>query len=253
MKVMFSALFVGWLVSLAALGQEKEPKLPDPFAAASKDNAPKNISVQLELIEMTHKDLTRLLMEHKPKSSDATSLRMKVQEMVDKNVAKIIETQMVVSKVGLKTSSASKQETIYPTDYQFSENKEKADKEFKSTDGIPVCFGNPTAFETRNVGISFEVEAYISENDKFIDVRFLSNFVWQSENTILREGKDQLGNPFKVTMPNFYVIDIDTSVSVVSGQFFLAGVVSPKDAKGQLDSEKKVMAFLKCDALSVVP
>jgi hypothetical protein len=158
MKVIFAALFFGWLVSFSAFGQENEAKLPDPFAAASKDSAPKNISVQLELIEISHKDLTRLLMEHKPKSADATALRMKVQEMVDKNVAKTIDTQMVVSKVGLKTSSASKQETIYPTDYQFAENKEKADKEFKSSDGIPVCFGNPTAFEIRNVGTSIESE-----------------------------------------------------------------------------------------------
>jgi hypothetical protein len=79
---------------------------------------------------------------------------------------------MVVSKVDLKTSSASKQEIIYPTDYQFAENKEKADNEFKFSDGIPVCFGNPTAFETRNEGTSIKAEAYINDNDKFMDVRF---------------------------------------------------------------------------------
>lgn len=253
MKVIFTALIVGCLGLFSAFGQEKELKIADPFAGGSDQSAPKNISVQLELIELSHKDLTGLLMEHKPKSFDATSLRMKVQEMVDKNVAKIIETQMVISKPGLKTSSNSTQETIYPADYQFSDNKEKGDNESESSDSMPVNSGNPDVFETRNVGISFDVEASIGEDAEFIDVRFLSKRVWQSENTILREGKDILGNPFKITVPNFYVIEIDTSMAVVSGQYCLAGLVTPKDAKGLLDSERKVMAFLKCDVLSVIP
>jgi hypothetical protein len=178
MKVIFATLFVGWLVSLSAFGQEKESNVADPFAAGSKDSALKNISVQLEYIEMSHKDLTRLLMERKPTSSDATALRMKVQEMVDKNVAKVMETKLVTSISGLKTSTLSKREAIYQTEFQFFGNGNNDTKEMKPADGLPVGSGNPVAFETRQVGISFQVEPTICENDKFIDVRFRSDFVW---------------------------------------------------------------------------
>lgn len=42
-------------------------------------NAPKLIRVQVEFIEMAHKDLTRLMMDDKSETADATALRMKVQ------------------------------------------------------------------------------------------------------------------------------------------------------------------------------
>ena len=252
MKVIFGSLVVVWLVIINAIGQEKEIKIADPFAAASKASTPKNISVQLEYIEMSHKDLTRLLMEHKPTTSDATALRLKVQEMVDKDLAKVMETQMVSSRSGQKSSSESIKEFVYPIEYNFSYTP-SAENLPEPQDKPVVPFGIPSSYETRNTGSTFEVEPYLSEDHKFIDVRIFSHCVWLTGENIWCELKDNLGNVFKNITPDFYVIKVDTSMTVVSGQYFLAGILSPKDAKGQLDPERKVMAFLKCDALTVVP
>jgi hypothetical protein len=252
MKVIFAALFVGWLVSLSAFGQEKEAKIPDPFAAASKDSTPKNISVQLELIEMSHKDLTRLLMEHKFKSADASALRMKVQEMVEKDLAKVMETKMVTNRSGQISNTESIREFVYPVDYDLSPTPSVEG----STDPLnhPVTpFGIPNCYETRNTGSTFEVVTNLGEDNKIIDVKIVSQQVWHTGENIWCELKDKIGNVYKNTSQDFYKIGIDTSVTVVSGQYFLLGVVSPKDAKGKLDSERKVMAFLKCDVLSVAP
>lgn len=251
MKVIFATLFVGWLVSLSALGQEKEAKVADPFAAGAKDGTPKNISVQLEYIEMSHKDLTRLLMEYKPTSSDATVLRKKVQEAVDKDQAKVIETQLISSKADRRASAQSFNEFVYPIEYEPPGGL--LNEEMLKADEYPFIMALPSGFETRNVGSSLEAEPFLTSDSKMIDVKFISKYLWHSGDNIWHESKDSEGNVCKTTTPNFYLIDIDTSATVVSGQFFLAGVVSPKDVKGQVDSERKVMAFLKCDALPVVP
>ncbi len=252
MKVIFATLFIGWLGFVSAFGQEKDAKVADPFVADPDASAPKNISVQLEYIEMSHKDLTRLLMEYKPRTSDATALRMKVQEMVEKDVAKVMETKMVINRSGQISNTESIREFVYPVDYDLSPTPSIEG----STEPLnhPVTpFGIPNSYETRNTGSTFEVVTNLGEDNKIIDVRIVSQQVWHSGENIWSELKDKIGNVYKNTSQDFYKIGIDTSVTVVSGQYFLLGVVSPKDAKGKVDSERKVMAFLKCDVLSVAP
>jgi hypothetical protein len=246
MKVIFAALFFGWMMGLSAFGQEKNAKVADP------DTSPlKNVSVQLEYIDVPHKDLTRLLMEHKPTTSDATALRMKVQEMVEKDTAKVMETKIMTVRYGQKASNESHNELCYPIDFDPPGHDFVMPAPEK--DGFRFTNAMPTAWETRNIGSSLEVEANLAGNSKLVDVRINANYTWHTSDSILYESKDSFGNIYKTTSPNIYKLGIETSATVVTGQYFLAGVVSPKDAKGQVDSERKIMLFLKCDALSVVP
>ena len=86
---------------------------------------------------------------------------------------------------------------------------------------------------------------------KLIDIRFAPELIWHTGNTTWREGKDALGNPIKEAMPDFYVLRLQTALTCISGQYMLAGVVSPKDNKGEVDMTRKVMVFVKCDVLVV--
>lgn len=263
MKVICTALFVGLMGGLT----HAQEKVPPAFEKSNSDNqeqvieeidlfdpsigAPKNVRVQMEYIDVSQKDLTRLMMEDKSTTTDAKSLRMKVQELVDKDVAKIIDTQMVISRSGQKSTTESIQEVIYPTEY--NPPNLNLDDESKDSKVMPVTVGDPVAFETRNAGSTFEVEPTISEDDKIVDIRILAQQVWFTGNTIWYEAKDQLGNVNKKSMPDFYKVGINTCMTVISGQYLLAAIVSPKDVKGQVDPERKVMAFLKCDVLSAIP
>lgn len=263
MKVILAPLFVVLMAGSLVFGEE----VPPAFEKSDKDqveqiedgedlfdpaiNAPKNIRVQLEYIDVSEKDLTRLMMEDKSTTTDAKALRMKVQEMVDKGEAKFIDTNMVISRSGMKSTTESIKETIYPTEYNPPHID--VDVESKDSKAIPVSIGDPVAFETRNVGITFEVEPTIGVDEKIVDVRILSQQVWYTGDRIWHEVKDQLGNVNRESMPNFYKVSIDTSMIVITGQYLLAAVVSPKDVNGQVDPERKVMAFLKCDVLSAVP
>ncbi len=52
-------------------------------------------------------------------------------------------------------------------------------------------------------------------------------------------------------MPDFYALHLNTSIYSKNGHYALAGVLSPKDAKGETDFTRKLLVFVKCDILIV--
>ena len=228
---------------------DEEPDLMD-----SEHGHPTQVQVQVEYLEMSHEALTKLLFLAKPKSSDATKLREQVQDMVSKNEAKVLETQIASARSGQKASSESIHEFIYPTEYappQFPDHSGSdagnAPKNFPEWSPSPT----PTSFETRNLGATLEIEPTISEDNRIIDLRFVPELVWHTGNVTWQDGKDKFGNPFKVEMPDFYTIRLSTALTLINGQYALAGVVSPKNEKGDTDMTRKVMVFVKGDVIVV--
>lgn len=239
----------------AATPEETDGSAPyDPFDPDI--HAPKQVQVQVEFVEMPHEVLTTLLFLAKPKSADATNLRQQVQELVAKKEAKVLETQIVVAKSGQKATTEVIHEFIYPTEFtpMTQQERDKQAQLIKEGSLVPtVCFSpaTPTAFETRNVGCTLEIEPTIDASDKLIDLRFVPEILWHTGNTVWHEGKDPAGNPFKQSLPNFFTIRLNTALTCLSGQYTLAAAVSPKDAKGEADMTRKVMIFVKCDILAV--
>lgn len=229
-------------------GDAEEPDIFDPDA-----NAPKQLQVQVEFVEMSHEALTKLLFLAKPKSADATELRKQVQDMVSKNEAKVLETQIIISRSGQKATSESIHEFIYPTEYEITSMDEKAKEAMQKAmlSSFPVGPAVPTAFETRNIGSALEIEPTLGEDNRTIDLRFLPEISYHTGNTVWHEGKDTNANPFKIAMPDFHILRISTAITCINGQYMLAGVISPKDAKGETDMTRKVMVFVKCDVLAV--
>ncbi|MDP4625667.1 MAG: hypothetical protein NWT08_11080 [Akkermansiaceae bacterium] len=227
--------------------------LVDPFDPLY--SAGNMIRVQTEFIEMGHKDLTRLMMEDKSKTSDATDLRMKVQDMVDEDKAKVIDTQMAIARSGHKALSQSRSEYIYPTEYEPFEFDVKSLEKSEKDKSLTLRFGpaTPTAFETRNLGGCLEIEPTLSDDAQVVDLRLLPELTWHTGETVWSEFKDGLGNIHKISMPEFYTLEVNTAVTMIAGQYCLIGITSPKDAEGQMNPEKKVMVFVKCDVLPVVP
>lgn len=210
---------------------------------------PKQVQIQVEFVELSHEAVTKLLFLSKPRSSDATGLRIKVQEMVSKNEAKVIETQLITAKSGQKATTEAIHEFIYPTEYEgVAPPGESKDSSQKSKS---VSAPLPTAFDTRNLGSTLEVEPTISSEDKIIDLRFVPEITYHTGDTVWQEGKDATGSNYKVKMPDMYSIRLNTALSFVPGKYALAGLLSPKDAKGDTDMTRKVMVFVKCDVLTV--
>jgi len=232
-----------------------KPEMPsekkvDPFVQPVKTGDPLMVQVQVEFIEMSHESLTKLLFLSTPKTMDATPLRKQVQDMVGKNEARVMETQIVLSKSGAKATTESIHEYIYPSEYEppsFAPADDAAQGPKHTKDFLgPIA----TAFETKNLGSTLEIEPTLAANEKTIDLRLAPEFIWHTGDNLFWEGKDSVGNTGKVQMPVFYCIRFNAGISCVPGQYTLAAVLSPKNTKGELDETRKVMVFVKCDVLA---
>lgn len=226
---------------------------PDPFDPDL--DAPKLIQVQVEYVEIPHETLTKLLFLAKPASADATPLRQQVQDLVAKNEAKVLETQLVVAKPVQKATAEAVHEFIYPTEADIPDispyNPDGTKQQFPVPLPTPVLPFVPNSFDTRRIGSTLEVEPNITEEDQTIDLRFEPELTWHTGNTIWVELKDQQGNVHKIQTPDFYTLHLNTSIYSKNGQYTLAGVLSPKDAKGEVDYTRKILVFVKCDILIV--
>jgi len=247
------ALCVSVLMTCSlSLAQETD----DPFAGSdesAKASAPKVVRVQLEYIEMLKGDLTRLLMEEKAESADATALRMKVQALVDKQEAEVIDTQLVVSRSGAKATSESRHEFIFPASYEpprlISHPPPPPDRSWPAV--IRRNQGIPTAFETRYLGSNLEVQATATGGARVVDFVVSSTFTWHTGDTVWREWKGMDDANLSIRMPAFYAVEVSTTGVCISGKYALLSVVAPKNAKGELNTARKVMVFVKCDVLEV--
>jgi len=152
-----------------------------------------------------------------------------------KNVERM-ETPSIIARSGEKATLFNGREMIYPTEYEPPELP--ASVGAASESGVfPVTPANPTAFETRLVGVSLEAEATISEDKNYIDVRIesdVSNFdgFINYGSPITSSTVDAIGNPVPVVitenailMPIFRTIPLNTAVTVRDGAtFVIAGL-----------------------------
>lgn len=192
-------------------------------------------------------------MQDKSTTADATALRMAVQKLVDEDIAKVIDTQIVVGKSSQRSKVNSHLEFIYPTEYEPPGTDDKPAGFAAAIPSFPHNPATPTAFETRNLGSSLDSEPTLGNDAALVSLRLQSEINSYSGNTVWSEARDASGNVFEVAMPDFYVMATNTSIDCISGQYVFTAVVSPKNAEGQLDPDRKVMVFVKCDVLPVMP
>jgi general secretion pathway protein D len=88
----------------------------------------------------------------------------------------------VTARSGQKATIEIIREFIYPTEYEPPEIPTSVGSTGDSLGGggatsIPVTPATPTAFETRNTGVTLEIEPTIGENDFMIDLRFVPEIV----------------------------------------------------------------------------
>ncbi|SHI42440.1 hypothetical protein SAMN02745181_0091 [Rubritalea squalenifaciens DSM 18772] len=224
----------------------------DPTGEEAERYMPKVIQVQVEYIEVPQETVLELLYGEK-KSANDSKLRDELQKLLKEGKATMMESQMVVSRSGERASAESIREYIYPTEYEPAEVPNKVDASGEKTgEGVrKMATGpTPTAFETRNLGSTLEVEPTLSESAKIIDLWFAPELVWHVKNEVWAEWRDDRGNA-DVKMPIMYTLRVNTGLTMVAGRYHLACCLSPKDKDGFPDPTRKVMMFVKADVLKV--
>lgn len=226
----------------------------DPTGRQAEATLPRHVRTQVEYIEMSLEQMTELMQDEAATQND-TALRKRVAEWVKSKKAKIIETQMVIARSGEKATSESIREYIYPTEYEPSEIPNEVHLHNEDGDSkVPnkeIATGpTPTAFETRNLGATLEVEPTLTDDNLYIDLRLAPEIVYHVENMKWATWKDKHGQS-DIMMPIMYSLRVNTALTLANGRPSLVAALSPKDEKGVTDFSRKVLVFVQCDIIVV--
>jgi type II secretory pathway component GspD/PulD (secretin) len=202
----------------------------------------KQLFIILEMIEVNHTDFSEWLLSNQMEQ-DATGLRRTVQEWVREGRGTILETTTVMARSGQRSKVESIDEYIYPTEYDPPE----IPNEVTLSDGAtaPITGVTPTAFATRNLGVTLEVDPILSADETTIDLNLTPERVelagfseWSSEKI------DEL---FKTTQPTFHTMKTTTQVAVVDGGYVLLGTTRPLHPAIPERTDALVLNFVRVD------
>ena len=255
-KTLIITAFSAFSVSILH-GQDKKAdpyRSGEPTPATVVDELPKNISICYETFSLPLAMAAKIQREQ---LSDSDLYKL-ILAAVEKEEARQESFTVLRAKSGNKAATESVSEEIYATEFEPPEvptsvgvsimpAKEKdapsptpdASK-LKDAADIDSCAGlktpaTPTAFESRNVGNTLEVESTLSEDNKTIDLRLAPEHV-----TLVGQSTNGQGLS-KTEMPIFEAQRISTSASFLIGQPFLLGTVSrPPNSKVDPNSATRV-------------
>lgn len=212
---------------------------------SGEQEQPKQIRVSLQFIEVPHATLTELLNDLE-KSGQA--LHDKAFALLKEGKAKLMDTCMMVCRSGQKASLESIREEIYPTEYSPPGlGCGGSTRHLPSDPPMNPSFRAPTAFDTRNTGVTFEVEATLSSPET-IDLRLSPALVTRLRLETWMEHMDQWGDG-SMRAPIFETLRFTTSISVESGRFELVSVLTPKANAPVPAVSRKILVFVRADIL----
>lgn len=176
--------------------------------------------------------------------------------LAQKKGTDLMTAPSVTARSGQKATIEVIREFIYPTEY---EPPELPNSVGTTSGGIlgggggglggggggsfPVTPATPTAFETKNTGVTLEIEPTIGENDFVIDLRFLPEIVEfegfiNYGSPIQSPGQDILGNAVnavitenRIEMPVFSKRSVNTSLTIYDGYTVAVGGLMREDVQ----------------------
>ncbi len=246
-KTLIIASFL--IASLHAQEKPADPYRPSKATAempaaeepAAEEVEPLNISICYEAFSLPLAMAAELQREQLP---DPALYAKMVAGLGDEFIRQEI-MQVIRTKSGNKASTQSISQHIYATEYQSGKisnsgadtpEEPKADaKPGTEMAGVARLPALPTAFETRDVGNTIEVEPTLGEDQKFVDLRLFSEQVTLA-------GRTTQGQEFStVEMSEFEKNAINTFAFMKINQPFLLGTNSrPPVSKVDPDSANRV-------------
>ncbi len=180
-----------------------------------------------EWIEVGHGELNRQLVE----SEDMSALiGGGLHQAALEGGGKIIDTRVIRFMSGQRLKNESVEEVIYPTRYIAEKGQ---------------VHSNPDSHETRNSGVSIEVDAVVGAGGGLVDLNMSLERVFHFGESIHHRVLIDSKWETDVTMPVFYTMRATTQTTAPIGSPVLIGVMSPPDEKGWIDSSRKMLLFVK--------
>lgn len=178
-------------------------------------------------------------------------VQMIMRGLAQKKGTDLMTAPSVTARSGEKALIEIIREFIYPTEYEPPELPNSIGGSVNggglglgSSSGIfPVTPATPTSFETRNTGVTLEIEPTIGGNDFVIDLRFAPDIVEfegfvNYGSPIQSPATDFLGNPTTVTitenrieMPVFSSRRVTTALTIFDGYTVAVGGLMREDVQ----------------------
>ena len=186
-------------------------------------------------------------------------VQMIMRGLSQKKGADIMTAPSVVAIPGQSATIEIIREFIYPTEYDPPELPNQVGGGLGGGGvggggiggggglGFPVTPANPTSFETKNTGVTLEVEAQIDSNDSIIELRFTPTIVEfegfiNYGSPITAPATDALGNPVQIVitenrieMPVFSVRSVKTGITIYDGYTVAVGGLMREDVQSVED------------------
>ena len=186
---------------------------------------------------------------------DSGQFQMIMRGLAEKKGADIMTAPSVVARPGQNATIEIIREFIYPTEYEPPELPNQVGATGgnqgggfgQAAAGFPVTPATPTSFDTKNTGVSLEVEPQVGANDNVIDLRFsptiieFEGFV-NYGSPITSPASDALGNPVQIVitenrieMPVFSVRRVTTGLTIYDGYTVAVGGLMREDVQSVED------------------
>jgi hypothetical protein len=235
----FIPMLAGFLLATPAVGQD----------AAARKPPRKTILVQLECIETSLEQYTRLMSAPRDTADDG-DLRARLLALAKSGKARVMETigASVVDRKRFETHS--RKELIYPVCYDTAKvqkevfvGKEGADSGHAEGESIGP---SPNCFETIYLGPELSVEPELADGMIYLAITYsftsyAGNRIWAEWNDSFGESPIQTAKTHTVRLRSFFFVE--------PGKPFLAAALSPGDSEGRTDPSKKWLVFVRCDIL----
>jgi hypothetical protein len=145
--------------------------------------------------------------------------------------AKILDERVMRFRSGQRVKNESIEEVIYPTEY--------------TSDAEGENFATPTALETRNVGVTVEVDPVFGASGGTLDLNMAPEQVFHFGESVHHRFLDSGKWQPNITMPVFYAMKTTTQITLSAETAVLVSVMSPPDENGKVDPSRKVLLFVK--------
>jgi hypothetical protein len=162
--------------------------------------------------------------------------------------AEIVETSVLTVQSGNRAIAESIAEIIYPAEYEPPGSEALIPLNAHSIAYIrPFDAAFTSTFETRNTGMTLEIEPFIAAGGRMVDLRLAFDMVDRASLTTWTEFRDQWGDA-SIRTPVFDSKRANSGVSLANGVFELWNVFNPKPVAVPAVT-KRMMVFVRADIL----
>jgi hypothetical protein len=243
MKTTLANLLLPFAISIAAVAADPSDAI---LVGAVAPERQINVRIELQVVAIPEEVAIPLAADLLNKSK-IEAANTKIQGLLAKGVAKLIAWPIITTKSGQRAVVESIDEFRYATDYEGPQAVSASTPEGTQPVKVDVTHldASPTAFETRNTGVTLEVEPVLSKDGKKIDLNLVPQHVMLKGMNKITVEKPSLGK-LVVEQPDFDTMKVTTSLTLRSGERILLGIFRPHEPAKHIE-----FFILKAEAIPV--